>query len=178
MKISEFQGMYRFLSNFYPVQIKYKGIVFPSTEHAFMAMKTLDEDTRWHIASLRTSSEAKRYGRSIKLRPDWEAIKFQVMLEVNRLKYQIPELREMLLATGDAILEEGNTWNDRIWGICPPNSGNGQNHLGRILMKIRAELGGVPYSEDAAEIVTPSVSNQETRQLLLNLAYSVVDKRR
>jgi predicted NAD-dependent protein-ADP-ribosyltransferase YbiA (DUF1768 family) len=55
------------------------------------------------------------------------------------LKFSDPVLREMLLDTGDAILEEGNMWNDTFWGI-DLNTGKGQNHLGRLLMERRAEL--------------------------------------
>lgn len=48
-----------------------------------------------------------------------------------------PELKALLLATGDAQLEEGNAWGDVYWGISPVGSGQGENHLGRILMKVR-----------------------------------------
>ncbi len=51
------------------------------------------------------------------------------------------DLREKLLATGDRKLVEGNTWGDTFWGVC---RGNGKNHLGKILMKIRAELQAEP----------------------------------
>jgi len=34
-------------------------------------------------------------------------------------------------------LVEGNSWNDVWWGVC---EGEGENHLGRILMDIRAEI--------------------------------------
>ena len=52
---------------------------------------------------------------------------------------QNPKLKEQLLSTGDAILIEGNTWNDRYWGV-DASSGVGKNHLGKLLMKIRSEL--------------------------------------
>lgn len=48
------------------------------------------------------------------------------------------DLKAMLLATGDEGLIEGNWWGDTFWGEC---KGQGENHLGRILMKIRRELG-------------------------------------
>jgi len=57
-----------------------------------------------------------------------------------RLKFTKHEsLKEKLLATGDEELVEGNDWNDRVWGKV---DGVGENHLGRLLMKIRAELRG------------------------------------
>jgi predicted NAD-dependent protein-ADP-ribosyltransferase YbiA (DUF1768 family) len=59
------------------------------------------------------------------------------MEELVRRKFADPELAEKLLATGDEELVEGNTWNDRFWGVC---RGEGRNELGKILMRVRAEL--------------------------------------
>lgn len=52
-------------------------------------------------------------------------------------KMSEPKLRSQLLSTGTAELVEGNWWNDRYWGVC---NGRGENHLGKILMRIREEL--------------------------------------
>ena len=84
-------------------------------------------------------SEAKRLGRRVSLRRDWEDVKVSIMEEVVRAKFtQNAELADKLLATGDAHLEEGNTWGDRVWGTV---NGIGANQLGIILMKIRDEIG-------------------------------------
>jgi ribA/ribD-fused uncharacterized protein len=137
-KIGEFQGEYRFLSNFWPAEIVYEGITYPTAEHAYQAAKTLDVEQRKKIAAMSTPAEAKAAGRALKLRDDWDTAKFVVMEDVVRYKFtHHPDLRAKLLATGDKLLEEGNTWNDRIWGIY---QGQGENHLGKILMKIRSEL--------------------------------------
>jgi len=58
------------------------------------------------------------------------------MLDLVRKKFENPLLRAMLLATEDAVLVEGNTWNDTFWGVC---RGRGENWLGRILMQVREE---------------------------------------
>ena len=72
------------------------------------------------------------------LRGDWEQVKFDVMERCVRYKFaHHPELRDKLLATGDAYLEEGNDWGDTIWGV---SNGVGENRLGKILMKVRGEL--------------------------------------
>lgn len=73
-----------------------------------------------------------------KLRGDWEAVKDSVMYEICKAKFsQNPDLADQLVATKDAELIEGNTWGDRIWGVC---DGVGENRLGKILMRIRAEM--------------------------------------
>lgn len=137
-KISSFGGLFRFLSNFHPAPLLYKGIMYPTSEHAYVSAKTLNENTKLNVAMLATPGEAKKYGRSIKLRPDWNDVKLAIMEEIVREKFiQNPPLLEKLLATEDIYLEEGNTWGDTFWGVC---DGEGQNHLGKILMKIRTDL--------------------------------------
>lgn len=137
-KIGEFQGEYRFLSNFWPAEVWFEGIAYPSVEHAYQSAKTLDMAERRRIAALAMPEEAKRAGRALKYRADWEQVKFDVMERCVRDKFaRNPRLTAKLLATGDAYLEEGNTWNDQIWGVY---QGKGENRLGKMLMKVRDEL--------------------------------------
>jgi ribA/ribD-fused uncharacterized protein len=92
------------------------------------------------IVQLVTPGEAKRYGRRIELRPDWEQVKKRVMLTVVLAKFtQNPDLARQLVATEDAYLEEGNHWHDNFWGACScdDHAGDGLNYLGRILMMVR-----------------------------------------
>ena len=135
--INEFRGKYYFLSNFYERPVFYDGITYQNNEAAFQAQKTLDIEERKQFADL-SPSVAKRKGRKVTLRNDWEEVKFDVMLEICRAKFtQNQDLAEKLLATGDEELIEGNTWGDRIWGMV---DGTGKNWLGKILMQIREEL--------------------------------------
>ena len=132
-----FDGEYRFLSNFYEATVFYDNILCRTSESAFQMMKTLDAEERLKIGKAHPS-EAKRRGRKVQLREDWEQIKYQVMFEIVLAKFsQHPDLKEKLLATGDAELIEGNWWNDTYWGVC---NGVGENNLGKILMKIRKIL--------------------------------------
>lgn len=141
--ILEFMGDHRFLSNFYAADLVWQNILWPTSEHAFQAAKTLDWQSRINIANLPTPGQAKRAGKTLTLRPDWDDIKYDIMHDIVRCKFiQNLDLAQALLATGDAHLEEGNSWNDRIWGVCPVGSGNGKNWLGKILMDVRAELRG------------------------------------
>jgi ribA/ribD-fused uncharacterized protein len=136
--ISEFKGEYRFLSNFWPCQIYYEGMVYQSVEHAYQAAKTTNVYVRRQIADMPKPSMAKRLGKTIPLRDDWENVKFHVMLSLVYYKFAFnKELREKLLATGTEELQEGNTWGDTFWGVC---NGVGENKLGKILMLVRGAL--------------------------------------
>lgn len=134
-KIAEFKDEYDFLSNFYLAPVQYGGYKFSSSEAAFQAAKC--PERMGEFVSL-NPSQSKRLGRKLPLRDDWEEVKDAVMYEICHMKFfQNADLREKLLATGDAELIEGNTWGDRVWGVC---DGVGQNRLGKILMRIRAEF--------------------------------------
>lgn len=141
--IVEFDGDYAFLSNFYPSTIYHEGITYPTNEHFFQAMKTLDIDERKAIAAAETPGMAKRMGRHVKLRPDWEKIKVDVMRLGLILKFTDAELAEKLIATGDEELVEGNWWHDNTWGNCHCTACSrkgGRNLLGMLLMEVRKEL--------------------------------------
>lgn len=137
--IESFFGGYRFLSNFYPARVVYRGLTFSSSEAAYQAEKCIEEHDRLAFTQYE-ASEAKRQGQQIAVRSDWEQIKYHVMLDIVTEKFrQNPDLAERLLATGDAPLYEGNDWGDTYWGI-DIDTKEGQNHLGKILMHVRSEL--------------------------------------
>ena len=136
--IDQFSGDHDFMSNFHPSPFEVDGVLYPTVEHAFQAAKTFDATEKQSVAEAATPGSAKRKGRRVQLRPDWEQVKVGIMEDLVRLKFTAhPDLRAKLLATGDAELVEGNTWNDRFWGVC---RGQGRNELGQILMRVRAEL--------------------------------------
>lgn len=142
--ITEFDGKYAFLSNFYHAPFTYDGIEYPTNEHFFQAMKTLDQKERKKIAAAATPGKAKRMGRQVQLREDWEEVKEDIMHLGVALKFKAhPSLTKKLIETGDAYLIEGNTWCDQTWGSCNcPRHKNipGRNLLGQILMEEREKL--------------------------------------
>lgn len=119
------------------IPITYQGITYPSTEHAYQATKTISQVDRVAMANLPTAREARRFGQQIQMRYGWESLKLSTMEDVLNIKFQDPELRQKLIDTGDLELIEGNTWGDTFWGVY---NGKGENHLGKILMKIRKQL--------------------------------------
>lgn len=138
--IDSFTGDYKFLSNFQPGEVFLDRLPYPSVEHAYQAAKTVNSEEREPIRLLfgYQAGLAKRMGRKLTVRPDWDKVKFDIMTDLVHQKFNLhPMLRDKLLATGDATLIEGNHWNDTVWGVC---NGVGTNWLGQILMHVRAEL--------------------------------------
>lgn len=141
--ITEFQGEWRFLSNFHPCKIIFRGEVWPTAEHLYQAMKTEDMALRGRIRSLPTPGQAKRAGAGLPLRLGWEARREGNMRHVLDLKFApSTEMAERLLSTGTRRLSEGNRWHDRFWGrcLCPLHKGEGFDLLGTLLMEIRWDL--------------------------------------
>lgn len=88
-----------------------------------------------------TAPEAKKNGRHCKLRSDWEDSKIRIMEEIIWNKFSLNEdLKQKLLETDGCNLVEGNTWNDRFWGVC---KGIGENHLEKILESTRNKLKAI-----------------------------------
>jgi N-glycosidase YbiA len=139
MSINQFKDDYAWLSNFSYSLMVWEDIAYDTVEHAFQAAKTLDRDERKVIAQLARPGDAKRAGKKVQLRDNWNGIRIPVMKELLELKFEIPELRQKLLDTGNEELVEGNYWNDFFWGVCLKQR-KGQNRLGKLLMTIRSEI--------------------------------------
>jgi N-glycosidase YbiA len=139
--ISGFRGSYSFLSNFAPSPIVSKDDrlpIAPTVEHAYQASKTLITDLQIEILTAATPGKAKRLGRALALRPDWEQVKVPTMWRCLQQKFQLPgSLANRLIDTAPALLFEANEWGDTFWGVC---GGRGENVLGRLLMQQRDAL--------------------------------------
>lgn len=148
---------FRFLSNFHVCDVLFEGILYPSSENAYMAAKSLDENIRRkfskyppesiqnpslfpfpQIAPALSPAAARKLGRhGIELRPDWESVKYDSMLAIVFDKFwRNHDIRKFLLDTGEKYLEETNHWKDEYWGA-NAWTGAGENNLGKILMKVR-----------------------------------------
>lgn len=144
--IRMFRGPYAFLSNMTSCRVTYGDFTFSSVEHAYIAEKCgitdralLEKMDAQSPGTLKTSTRG--YGDAL-----FHQRKLQIMEGLVRIKFtENPGLKRMLLDTGDALLEEGGWWHDSFWGSgqCGKNCSRckiGQNHLGKILMKVREEL--------------------------------------
>lgn len=131
-----FRDEYWFLSNFYPVEIECAGLKFKCVESAFQAYKCANVEDRKLFVNL-NGAEAKKLGRKIPMRKDWEDIKVKVMYRLVMQKFnRNPSLLNQLKDIKGIIIED-NTWNDTFWGMC---NGKGRNTLGVILTAVRNEL--------------------------------------
>ena len=143
--ILRFTGKYFFLSNMYPCTIRLNNITFPSAEHAFQAFKCVNAEDFNKILNCKSSRLARKLGRRVKLRSDWERVKDQIMFEVVKAKFmQNLDLANKLINTYPKILVEGNTWKDTYWGVDLFRHNEeykygyyGRNKLGEILMQVR-----------------------------------------
>ena len=110
------------------------GFWFSSVEHAYQAAKMVSEATCIQIRDAKSPSQAKRLGKILPIRADWNEVKIGVMRDLLIQKFSWPILKRRLLDTGDELLVEGNTWGDTFWGVY---RGKGENILGKLLMEVR-----------------------------------------
>ena len=143
--ITIFKNEHAFLSNFHLSPFTYKGKEWATVEHAFQGQKTLIDAEQELIRCAIKPKDAKKLGRKVMLRPDWEELRVDIMYEILIEKFtQNLELGNKLMATGDAYIIEGNRWHDNLWGSCfcqrCQENEKGQNLLGGLLMKVRNDL--------------------------------------
>lgn len=129
---------FQFLSNFTPCHVTMYGVTYPSVEHAYQASKCLNKNDRELFLGI-TAGQAKRLGRKVVSRPDFDQVKVEFMLTLLRRKFSDsnPQLKQALIDTGSIELIEFNNWNDIFWGVC---DGRGTNMLGKLLMQVRNEI--------------------------------------
>ena len=138
--ISSFRGEHGFLSNFYNAPIVYEGKTYPTSEHLYQALKTLDPEEREKVRLAPDPSKAKKMGKLITVRSDWDEVKQGLMRMIVGEKFtQHPELSQKLIQTGNRPLQETNWWGDTFWGVSS-KTGVGQNILGKILEDIRDQI--------------------------------------
>lgn len=140
--ITRFFGEFRKLSNFWESDVVLDSVTYPTVEHAYQAAKTMNLEKRAWILASEWANGAKQRGAKVPLRPDWEGVKLGVMEHLLRQKFSQREFKKFLKGTEHRELVEGNYWHDNFWGqcTCSKHIGQGQNHLGKLLMKLRAEL--------------------------------------
>lgn len=147
--IDWFREEYEFLSNFYPAKMLFDGIAYENAESAYQAQKLENPAERVQFSCL-FGDEAKKLGKTVMVRPDWEEVKLETMERIVETKFtQNPLLARLLVETGDIPLLGGNRWGDTYWGI-RLDTREGENHLGKILMALRQrfQTEGIPEGQE------------------------------
>lgn len=165
-KIVNFRGEHKWLSNFYTCKIIASGITYTSVETAYQAYKTPWYEERLAVAKM-TPSQAKAWGKTVKLPEHWDKYKQSIMfmlLEKKFDKWLNPGLYKKLVATKGTWLEEGNWWGDTYWGVC---DGIGSNYLGKMLMVTREwNTGDVMDIPDRDTLGASGVEGWSTTQYM------------
>lgn len=144
-EVRGFAGLFAFLSNFFETIIfTPKGLRVATVEHLFQAAKTKDVLDQKDILCSPGPTTARRKGRKVKLRSNWEQVKVKWMKEFLLWKFRSSTiLSDYLMATGTVLLVEDNGWHDNFWGDCHCDKCKdipGRNVLGILLMEVRTEL--------------------------------------
>ena len=179
--ITSFKDDYEFLSNFYPCKITIAGYTFPSVENAYQAMKCANPNDYAQFVNI-GPAEAKKLGRKVQLRNDWEQIKYNVMRQLLDLKFQDKVLLKMLQDTAPESIIEGNYWHDNYWGMCQCDKCKSKikyNHLGELLQRKRnlsgtSDIytmyeGSIYHRESKVIIERPAFLYDEDGYVLLNI---------
>lgn len=137
--IVSFTGNYSFLSNsFVGHEFVYEGNKYNSAEAAYQSAKCLDLRNRFKFTKMNPST-AYKVGQLVRMRPDWDCVKDEVMQKVIWSKFAADKgLSTRLVATNPCILVNGND-SDTYWGVV---NGTGENKLGKILMEVREKIIG------------------------------------
>lgn len=141
-----FQGDYRFLSNFFQSWVEMDGLLFTSVEHAYQAAKSepgSEERKLFSFENNLSAGQAKRLGKQLPIREDWDVIKLNRMHFLVEQKFRKHRhLADMLMSTGDRKIYELNSWGDTYWGVVQDAQGRlaGGNRLGQILEMTRSKL--------------------------------------
>lgn len=180
--ITSFQGDYEFLSNFYPCTITLGGLTFPSVENAYQAMKCVNPSDMIQFTNI-GPAEAKKLGRKVTMRSDFDNIKYNVMRSLLDQKFEDKTFKKMLLDTAPESIVEGNYWHDNYWGICTCEKCRneiGYNHLGELLQRKRNLLssrpdiytvycGSIYHRDSKIMIERPAFLYDENGYVLLNM---------
>lgn len=136
--ITEFRGEFSWLSNFFPVQIEYEGLTYPSVEHAYQAGKLINIEDR-KLFLIMSAGQAKRNWKKYKTYNLTEEFRLNLMYQLLSIKFNQEPFKSLLIATGDCNIQECNLWGDTFFGYCLKTN-QGKNHLGQMIMNIREKL--------------------------------------
>lgn len=143
-EIVRFNGPHAFLSNEYPVRVTHEGVSYPCASSAFLASTLANQREKELVSRMGYDRAKQRFG-VFPGAPGWEERHLATMGQIVREKFsQHPELAHRLAGTAGLKLVAGVRGKrgkavDTFWHV-DLYRWEGENHLGRILMRLREEL--------------------------------------
>lgn len=166
-------GEYAGLSNYADSIIEAVGTVWPSAEHLFQAQKFLSAAHREQIRAASTPAAAKSIAwneLNSHVRHDWDSIRVDAMTYVLRKKFRQNNDKGRLLCSSFPLPIAEDSMLDAYWGIGP---GQGQNHLGNIMERIRAELLEIPEMPVKVTLPLPEIRSIQSRLAAVRGGYRI-----
>lgn len=140
------ESPYASFSNFFPCEFELDGKKWSCSEQALMFYKSEDKSYQKKILQTKDPHTVKALGRQAKLRPDWDEIKFDLMIRILNAKFsQNKSLGRLLVSTEDRMIHEDCP--DPWWGG-GPNHPRGRDLLGKALRRVRDQIRSQFQEED------------------------------
>ena len=141
----EFGGLSNMAGGF-PLLVN--GVRVLTSEHLYQSLKfsnnpEIQKEVLKHGSPMRSKMVARTGSNQNLIRPDWKEIQLDVMYFCLKVKliWNWVSFGELLRSTGSRDIFEISSRKDRYWGVTITNDGFvGENHLGKLLMKLRDEL--------------------------------------
>ncbi|MBX7066107.1 MAG: NADAR family protein [Parachlamydiales bacterium] len=134
------KSKFSYLSNFHPTLLLFRGRFYPSAEHAYQSNKFSDEE---HKGLYDPHLPAQKLKKAFKTKnghppsPEDDQARLELMQAVVKAKFACNRaLKEALIQTSPYELVEAT--DSEFWG--KGRSGEGLNHLGKILMALRSDI--------------------------------------
>jgi len=135
---------FNFLSNFYEKSVKTSSGNFCCSEgyYQYQKFSYLGDAALSNLFLFADGQTAYELSRRYKDNIDLQFNKIAAMQKTLEAKFSDNELKEMLVATGNAYLVENcHFGHDAFWA--DNGDGSGQNMLGILIMQLREKLGGI-----------------------------------
>lgn len=131
-------GKWGCFSNFSKHPIDLQGKIYPTSEHLYQALKMQDPAEHEKVRLAKTPKQSKVIAyQCISMYPDWDDQKYDVMLDILRIKFEQHDVvKKALLSSAGLDIQEASPY-DWWWGT--GKDGTGLNMLGKAWMQVRKE---------------------------------------
>jgi ribA/ribD-fused uncharacterized protein len=135
-----YENEFYVFSNYSSFMLEWKGVWYPTSEHAYHSEKFDDELLKEEVRKCRSAHDSQKFANAHmdEQKEGWDSSKLGIMKEILHAKVaQHPYVLKKLIESGDKELIE-DSWRDDFWGWGPQK--DGANHLGKLWMEVRSEI--------------------------------------